>query len=256
MMPVFSPDGKLLASASRDQTLRLWDPATAQPLGEPLEFPHNAPPGGLEFSPDGRFLALSTLMSDAPGAAKRDTRIKIWDVSTRREAAVLGGHPQAVLCLAFSHDGKFLATGGGRNHEYGEVKLWEVGTWKERAILGGFSLWVESLSFSRDSSTLTAAGSSGGLRGQLRSWDLSPWARASECGECGCPAPPSRIDDLPRTIRCPLITLRAYRSNLRLRSRSSMIVSFSRCAGRVAPAWLERLPYHHLIRLAPASRPS
>jgi WD40 repeat protein len=231
MMPVFSPDGKLLASASRDQTLRLWDPATAQPLGEPLEFPHNAPPGGLEFSPDGRFLALSTLMSDAPGAAKRDTRIKIWDVSTRREAAVLGGHPQAVLCLAFSHDGKFLATGGGRNHEYGEVKLWEVGTWKERAILGGFSLWVEALSFSRDSSTLRAS-------------------------ECGCPAPPSRIDDLPRTIRCPLITLRAYRSNLRLRSRSSMIVSFSRCAGRVAPAWLERLPYHHLIRLAPASRPS
>ena len=156
-------------------------------IGDPLPAP-DAGLGGLAFSPDGSLLAASSLAKNNRKAGEKIARVKVWDVATRHERARLDGHPLNVLCLAFSPDGKTLATGGGRNHVSGEVKLWDVATWTERATLSGFSLWVESVGFTTDGSTLTACGSSDDLRGQVRSWDLSPAVR---------PAREFRIDNAP-----------------------------------------------------------
>jgi WD40 repeat protein len=68
----FHPNGKNLASSSRDNTLILWDIATHQPIGPPLTG-HTDWVWGLDFSPDGQTLASSS----------RDTTIILWKTNLK-----------------------------------------------------------------------------------------------------------------------------------------------------------------------------
>ena len=106
----FSPDGQRLASASWDQTVKIWDSATGKELFALKG--HAETVRSVAFSPDGRRLA----------SASNDQTVRIWDSTTGKELSALKGHAGLVSSVAFSPDGQRLASG----NEDGSIHLWET----------------------------------------------------------------------------------------------------------------------------------
>jgi WD40 repeat protein len=110
MSVAFSPDGALLATASSDHTVRLWDPVTREAVGGPL-VGHEGPVMSVAFSPDGALLAT----------ASSDHTVRLWDPVTREAVGgPLVGHEGSVMSVAFSPDGALLATASSDH----TVRLW------------------------------------------------------------------------------------------------------------------------------------
>jgi WD40 repeat protein len=146
----FSPDGKRLATAGDDGTVRVWDPATHRPVGSPL-LGHTDGVNSVAFSPDGATLAS--------GQSNKD--VVLWSVARRRAVATFKGHRGSVVDVAFSPDGATLASASVD----GSVRLWDV--IKRRAKGSPFRDHrgpIYALAFSPDGSTLAAAGKDGSIR--------------------------------------------------------------------------------------------
>ena len=94
---VFSHDGQLLASASNDNTVRVWETATGQ-CRSVLEG-HSDWVRAVVFSPDRQLLA----------SASRDSTVRVWETATGQCRSVLEGHPY-IYRIAFSPDGRRLET--------------------------------------------------------------------------------------------------------------------------------------------------
>jgi serine/threonine-protein kinase len=107
----FSPDGKLLASGTADNLVRLWD-VDKGTLLRTLEG-HSKTVCCLAFSRDGKFLA----------SGGHDGKVRIWNVETAAKVRELTLPGQGVRSVEFSPDGKQLLTGG--NPGEGTVKLWD-----------------------------------------------------------------------------------------------------------------------------------
>jgi RNA polymerase sigma factor (sigma-70 family) len=98
---VFSPDGKLLATASRDKTIKLWDTATGK-CKQTLEG-HESGVFSLAFSPDGKLLASGGL----------DGTVRLWDPDSGELKYTKSGYIRGLkVVVAFSPDGRRLAAGG------------------------------------------------------------------------------------------------------------------------------------------------
>src|SRR5260221_453244 len=137
---VSSPDGGLLASASIDNTIKLWDLHT----GEHLRTlgGHSFHVNSVAFSPDGGLLA----------SASRDKTMKLWDPHTGEHLRTLEGHSSDVTSVAFSPDGGLLASASWDN----TMKLWDPHTGEHLRTLEGHSSEVTSLAFSSYGGPLTS----------------------------------------------------------------------------------------------------
>jgi WD40 repeat protein len=118
----FSPDGKLLATAGADGTVRLWDAVDRQPRATLRG--HTGEVTGVAFAPDGLTLA----------SAGMDGTVRLWDVArgTQQRALTLS---RPCACVTFSPDGAWVAAGGGvANSREGAVQLWNLRTQERRGL--------------------------------------------------------------------------------------------------------------------------
>lgn len=118
---VFSPDGSMVAAASYDADIRVWNSRNGELRRLIAELPVSM--FAMSFSPDGSVLA----------AAGADRALYLWDAKSWKLNRKLAGQPEMISALAFSPDGKRIATGGFSELTHTQpvrVLLWEVATGK------------------------------------------------------------------------------------------------------------------------------
>lgn len=171
---MFTPDGKALVSVSQDKTICLWDVERGD-LVKTIRGQIGKGPEGMLFagalSPDGKILAVGGNLSY--GGDSGYGRIRLYDLATGQHIGLLTGHEDTVESLAFSPDGKWLASGSYDT----TIKMWDVAaalhvsgppTNPFAATLNGHTGSVSGVAFAPDGTKLVSASADG----TLRLWNL------------------------------------------------------------------------------------
>ena len=207
MSVAFSPDGKMLAFATRKHGIKLWD---VHEHREITRFPGEA--GGkyetvaLGFSPNGRQLAIGApdgpvvlwdLATHAPGLTlkghsygvrslvftpdgqtlvngSRDGTIRVWSLTNGQQITVFTNHTGLIQCLALSRDGKTLASGDGGSGDR-DIGIWDLAQQRQVAVLTNHTFWVSGLAFLPDGKTLASVSADC----SIKLWETGTWREVS-----------------------------------------------------------------------------
>jgi WD40 repeat protein len=155
-----SPDGKLIVSGGSDKTIKIW----YYGLGDERSIDylvtlkaHQLAVNGIAFNPIEDEVKFASVSSDR--------RVILWGMESKTPLDILTAHTQAVKTLAFSLDGKLLATAG----DDGLIIIWDVDCRKIVRTISAHRWTISSLSFMADGATLISAS----WDGNVKFWDVN-----------------------------------------------------------------------------------
>lgn len=162
----FSPDGQRLVSVGHPGfgtgpgDVRIWDAATGEAT---LAWRKDHKIVAVDFSPDGERIVSGGYGDYAWRDSDRTSPLTVWDAESGEELLTLPGHAKPILRIAYSTDGRRIASGG----RDGTVRIWDVSTGREIVRFRGIDGDVNSLEWSPDGTRLAA----GTEWGWIRIWD-------------------------------------------------------------------------------------
>ena len=147
----FRPDGTQIATVGADNVIRIWDLTSGEVLlswtgHEEARTPFVSGVLNVSYSPDGMRLATAGV----------DGVAKVWDASSGEELLVLAGHTDRIHSIAYSPDGRYIATSSG--NVGASIKVWDAISGAEIYTFVVHPVAPSGLAFSPDSSLLVSIG--------------------------------------------------------------------------------------------------
>ncbi|MDR1174301.1 MAG: WD40 repeat domain-containing protein [Treponema sp.] len=147
----YSPDGRRIATGSKDNTVKIWDVESGREIRTLSGHTNSVRAAG--YSPDGRRIVSGSL----------DTSAKIWNAETGQEIRTLSGHSGGIRSVAYSPDGRRIVSGSIDK----TVKIWNAETGQEIRALTGHNSSVYAVNYSPDGRRII----SGSRDNTIKIWD-------------------------------------------------------------------------------------